>query len=790
MYNSVIICVDDETVVLESLKEQLKRHLDDCHEIELAESGEEALEIIEDLHAEGIDIPLVISDQIMPGMKGDELLIEIHSLYPKIMKIMLTGQASADAVGNALNGANLYHYIPKPWDETDLCLTAKEALRSYFQDKRLAQQNQELQQFAASLEQKVIERTAELTQANEQLQAEVVERRLLEEKLLVSEQKLRAVFEAMTDIVLIVDEQGQIEVAPTQPTRLYSPDDPLLDLTIERFFQEGERDNWFDKIQQAATNPEEMNFDYSLDLRDRVLWFSATLSRLPNRTVLWVARDISDRKQAETALQEAKEVAEAANQAKSTFLANMSHELRSPLNVILGFCQLMSRSTNLQEEHRDNIQIMNRSGQHLLALINNVLDLSKIEAGRITLEVTPFSLANLLKEVREMFNLKAENKGLKLVFAQATELPPSIQTDKVKLRQVLINLMSNAIKFTERGSIALNVSAVGDDPQEDRVQLRFEVADTGAGIAPEELNLLFEAFSQTTTGQEAKEGTGLGLAIAQKFVRLMGGEIAVTSTVGEGTTFSFTIPVRPASNAESEPSAALQRVIALAPDSPRDRLLVVDDRWDNRQLLVKLLESVGFEVQEASNGEKALEIWQSWHPQVIWMDIRMPIMDGYEATKRIRKAELKRKEAGEDVSPVTIIALTASVFDEQQEVLLSIGCDDFLHKPFTEKIIFEKLSQHRGTSYLYEESSSVTMEENAEDAELDSISDLLTTMPPQWTQDLYEAANAIDNEQIFQLIEQIPDDRDRLKHAIADLVNTFCCDRIVDLIEATGKIES
>src|SRR4028119_170643 len=457
MKTSAIICVDDEPFVLESLKEQLKRYFGGRYYIEVAQSGEEALEIVEDLQEEGIDDPLIISDQIMPGMKGDELLIQLHDRYPKMLKIMLTGQASAEAVGRVVNAANLYRYIAKPWDETDLSLTVTEALGRYACNRQLAEQNEALKKLNASLEQKVAQRTVELTTANAKLQQEICDRQLLEEKLRTSEEKLRAVFEAMTDIVLVIDEQGRIEIAPTNPRRLYdSETDPILQ-TIEQFFLEEKSEIWFSKIQQALTTQQTVNFDYSLPLNNREAWFTASISPMPNNCVIWVARNIDKRKQAEAAMQEAKEAAEAANRAKSTFLANMSHELRSPLNVILGFCQLLTRSQSLNPEQQENITIMTRSGEHLLTLINNVLDLSKIEAGRTTLHEINFDLYGLLDDLDDMFQAKADDKNLQLVFDFTGDVPQYIRTDQVKLRQVLINLINNALKFTQTGRVSVRV---------------------------------------------------------------------------------------------------------------------------------------------------------------------------------------------------------------------------------------------------------------------------------------------------------------------------------------------
>ncbi len=776
MKTSAIICVDDEPFVLESLKEQLKRYFGGRYYIEVAQSGEEALEIVEDLQEEGIDVPLIISDQIMPGMKGDELLIQLHDRYPKMLKIMLTGQASAEAVGRVVNAANLYRYIAKPWDETDLSLTVTEALGRYACNRQLAEQNEALKKLNASLEQKVAQRTVELTTANAKLQQEICDRQLLEEKLRTSEEKLRAVFEAMTDIVLVIDEQGRIEIAPTNPRRLYdSETDPILQ-TIEQFFLEEKSEIWFSKIQQALTTQQTVNFDYSLPLNNREAWFTASISPMPNNCVIWVARNIDKRKQAEAAMQEAKEAAEAANRAKSTFLANMSHELRSPLNVILGFCQLLTRSQSLNPEQQENITIMTRSGEHLLTLINNVLDLSKIEAGRTTLHEINFDLYGLLDDLDDMFQAKADDKNLQLVFDRTGDVPQYIRTDQVKLRQVLINLINNALKFTQTGRVSVRVRG---EPESRRKTnhtphstITFEVEDTGAGIASDELENIFEAFVQTQIGIESQEGTGLGLSIARKFVQLMGGEISITSVVGQGTIFNFDIKITKVNATEIEDKQPTRRVVALEPNQPRYRILIVDDKWNNRQLLLRLLNPLGFELKEASNGKEAIEVWETFEPHLIWMDMRMPVLDGYEATKQI-KTQLKGQATA-------IIALTASTLEEQRAVILSAGCDDFVRKPFREQVIFDKIAQYLGVRYIYEELSPPHAAVVKHDSSLQAS---LANMPSEWVNELYEAANLIDNEQILQLLEQIPTVDAFFRQTISDWIYNFRCDKIIDLIE-------
>lgn len=475
------------------------------------------------------------------------------------------------------------------------------------------------------------------------------------------------------------------------------------------------------------------------------------------------------RHKAEADLRIAKEAAEAANRAKSTFLANMSHELRTPLNAILGFSQLIERDAALPDRQRDSLAIINRSGEHLLNLINDVLEMSKIEAGRTTLNVVSFDLHHLLQTLKEMFLIRAEAKKLALTFAIAPNLPQYIQTDENKLRQVLINLLSNALKFTDSGSITLEATVQSE------LTLQFKVQDTGQGIASEEFEQLFRPFTQTSSGSQLREGTGLGLTISRRFVRLMGGEMYIESTVGQGSTFSFEIQIAIANPTEVAPTSTAKRVLQLQPQQPTYRILVVDDRVENRDFVEQLLTMVGFETQSAVNGADAIAQWQQWQPHLILMDMRMPIMDGYQATRQIRALESAQTRS-------KILALTASAFEEQRASVLAAGCDDFLAKPFREFQLFEKLAEHLGVNYLYEEDNAPTIDSSSG---LTLTPSILATMPPDWLAELHQASLAVDADRIMQLVQQTSDSK--LATVLTELVHKFCFDEIAELTqEAQG----
>ncbi|MDP3877221.1 MAG: ATP-binding protein [Methylobacter sp.] len=463
----------------------------------------------------------------------------------------------------------------------------------------------------------------------------------------------------------------------------------------------------------------------------------------------------------------AKDAAEAANRAKSIFLANMSHELRTPLNAILGFSNMMRFDPALPQNQRDNLNIINRSGEHLLTLINDVLEVAKIEAGRLQLDVAPFDLGGMVREVLEMMQLRAQEKGLQLQFDQSSDFPRYIKGDEARLRQALINLVGNAVKFTEQGGVTIRLRV----RQNHRQYLLIEVEDSGPGINIEDQKRLFEPFVQLAESG-AQKGTGLGLTISRQFARLMGGDITVISTPDKGSLFRIELPVELASaNDIAKPETQKHgEVIGLAPGQPCYRILIAEDQLENQLLLDRLMTGIGLEVKMAENGERCVELFRSWRPDLIWMDRRMPVMDGEEAAKRIRLLPNGGK--------VKIVAVTAEVFKEQQQEMLDAGMDDFVRKPYRFDEIYDSLARQLGIRYLYRSDSP---EEQVESVVL--TSEMLDGLPAALRIELRDALQELDSERIMETIRQINEVDMKLAGVLSRLADYFDYSAILKVLD-------
>ena len=389
-----------------------------------------------------------------------------------------------------------------------------------------------------------------------------------------------------------------------------------------------------------------------------------------------------------TELAEARDQAQAASRAKSAFLANMSHELRTPLNAVLGFAQIMSSDRTISAQAKENLSIILRSGEHLLALINDILDLSKIEAGRSNLDLHDVDLDLLIQDVADMMRFKAETKGLRLVIEQSAEFPRFASVDPGKFRQILVNLVGNGVKFTKAGQVAVRLDA---KPAPDGYLLNIEVRDTGIGIAKSDFELVFRPFEQI--GAKTIEGTGLGLAITRQYVQMLGGEISIDSELGKGSCFHFTLPVGRVGSDSAQALAGHRAPVGIGSPTAEIRLLIVEDQPENRLLIRCFLEPFGFQLCEATNGQEAVAAFEEWRPHLIFMDRRMPVMDGMEAIRRIRMLPEGRG--------TVIVAVSAHSFKEEQQEMLDAGCDDFLGKPFGLTDLLALLKKHLHLDLVY-----------------------------------------------------------------------------------------
>ncbi|WP_396641982.1 ATP-binding protein [Methylomonas sp. 2B] len=483
-----------------------------------------------------------------------------------------------------------------------------------------------------------------------------------------------------------------------------------------------------------------------------------------------VAQFREDRRQLALRTEElarARDAAESANKAKSAFLANMSHELRTPLSAILGFSSMLRDDPELSESQLESLDIINRSGEHLLDLINDVLEIAKIEAGQLKLTVAPFDLGGLVRDVTDMMQARASAKGLRLGVDQSSEFPRFIKADQARLRQILVNLIGNALKFTPAGGVTVRLATL----ENHRQHLLMTVEDTGSGIAPEDQQRLFEPFVQLADNGDQK-GTGLGLAITRQFVELMGGRISVTSTPGKGSLFSVDVPVELVAD-EAFPVSLTPRsgaAIRLAPGQPAYRILIADDQIENQILLRQLMNRLGLETRIAGNGQQCLDLCRDWQPDLIWMDRRMPVLDGVEATRQIRRLPGGNR--------IKIIAVTASAFREEQQEMLDAGMDDFIPKPYRFQEIYDCLARHLGLEFVDDRlSNMVEPPANA------PIEDSLADLPAPLRLSLRQALESLDAAQIAAAISQIGIGHAALAERLAALAANFDYPGILKLLD-------
>lgn len=606
-----------------------------------------------------------------------------------------------------------------------------------------------------------------------------------EASLRASEAKLLSILENVDACIYLKDAEGRYLFANRAVRELWQVEMPdLIGFGDEKFFDVATVANikQNDKrvlIDGETLRAEEVN---TVPATGKVASYLSTKLPLYREdgsiyALCGISVDISERKQVEEQLRQykdhlaeevqtrtaalvlARDAAEAANKAKSTFLANMSHELRTPLNAILGFSSLLSQDSRLEESQKQNLDIINLSGTHLLTLINDVLEMAKIEAGRTQLENAPFDLGIMVRDVVDMMELRARQKGLQLLLDQSSQFPRYINGDEARLRQVLINLLGNAVKFTQQGGVTLRLGT----KQNTITHLLIEVEDSGLGIAIEDQARLFQPFVQLGKQAGDNKGSGLGLSITQQFVQLMGGQISVISTLGQGSLFKVELPLNAVENDEVTPQQAREigEVIGLAPNQSARRILIVEDQLENQLLLSHLMQRIGFEVNLAEDGAKGVQLFQSWHPDLIFMDRRMPVMDGVAATQAIRNLP-----SGKDVK---IIAVTASAFMEQRAEMMAVGMDDFVRKPYRFNEIYDALSRQLGVQYDYAE----VLGNPEKSSPLTLTTEMMSVLPPALRDDLRDALESLEDERIRAVLKHVVPLDATLHKTLSRLVDNF-----------------
>lgn len=615
---------------------------------------------------------------------------------------------------------------------------------------------------------------------------DITARVLAQREIEIQQGYLEQLFETSHEAIIQIDEANRVGRVNSEFLKLFGYEaQEVLGCSLESIIVPDEQLEEFNAIRARVADGEKVFHETVRKRKDDTL-VDVSVSGTPIRVngmrcgFFVIYQDIRERKQAEEVLRQAKEAAEAANRAKSMFLANMSHEIRTPLNAILGFTQLLLRDPDVQPAHRSSLETVKRSGEHLLKLLNDVLEMSKIEAGRATLNAGVTDLDGLLGDLEGMFRVLTRDKGLFLETAKIGAVPRWIWADEQKLRQVLNNLLGNAVKFTEKGGIILRMkaepAAVPSQepvrPEEGALSLVFEVEDTGHGIPEEDRERVFSHFEQLTMGSRMKGGSGLGLAISKAYVELMGGRIGVYGKVGAGSIFRFDIASREVAPQAVPLPPGHRRVTGLKQGKGELRVLVADDNEANREILVRLLESVGFQVREAADGQEACRVFETWHPHLILMDLVMPVMDGFEAMRKIRAAP-EGKE-------IPLIAVSASVLSEDRERVSSTGADAFLKKPFTEEEIFGLIGTHLGVEYQYEDEPAAPSLAGAGACEGSPLA--LDRLPDRLLSDLQEAALSLDVDHLVELLPEVAKHDGKSAERLRELIANYDLKNLQDLL--------
>jgi two-component system sensor histidine kinase/response regulator len=609
-------------------------------------------------------------------------------------------------------------------------------------------------------------------------------RKQAEDVLRESENIMRSITDSAYDAIIMIDSEGLISYWNPAAERIFGYNRSeamgvnLNQLIVPASYHAAHFNAFpiFQQIGQGAVVGKTMDLEaLRKDGTEIFVQFSLSAIQINNKWhAVGVLRDVTDQKKIDQALVKAKQEAEMANKFKSIFLANMSHEIRTPLNAIIGFSQLMNRDKMLSDTQKEyNVSIIH-AGEHLLSLINDILELSKIEAGRVVLNPTDIDLHALLNDIQMIFSERTQSKNLKFLFEQEDDLPQYVFVDESKLRQIFVNLIGNALKFTEEGGIAVRVRVdmVGDNNK----TLVVEVQDSGPGIPMEEMNKLFKHFEQTSSGISKGSGTGLGLALSRELAVLMSGDITVTSEVGKGSIFTFKVEIKDGNPDAIEKSLPLG-VIGIESSDTIYRILVVDDKDDNLKVASDLLKLVGFETNEAVNGEEAIEKFETWSPHLILMDMRMPVLDGYEATRRIKATEKGQK--------TPIVALTASTFEDELKKIKELGMQGYIRKPFRENDLFNTIGKILGINYIYENVSEDKPINYTRD--IDAIAPDIKKLPNSLLLKMQNALDVADLDLLVQLINTMDADNTELSKLLLNLATDYDYDKLQEILHIKEK---
>jgi PAS domain S-box-containing protein len=614
---------------------------------------------------------------------------------------------------------------------------------------------------------------------------DISDRKIIEENIKESEKKYRDLVESANCIILRWDTQGRICFLNDYGLRFfgYQLEDIIGSYILDTFVSSKDvsGEDLRNMIAEICCTPEkyQLNENENICKDGRRVW--VTWSNKPIYDdkgklieILSVGTDITDRKQAEKELQSAKEVADTANRAKSEFLANMSHELRTPLNGILGYAQILKRGYD-PDKHKAGLEVIQRSGEHLLTLLNDILDLSKIEAKKLELNPSVFDFPKLLQSITDIFQLQVRAKDVELIYQPLTTLPTTMYGDEKRLRQVLINLFGNAVKFTDRGSVSLTVSVHPCEPNHN-YKVRFEIADTGVGIDPDKLEEIFLPFQQAGDRARRYSGTGLGLPICQKIVEMMGGKLHVESKLNEGSTFWFEIELTEVPN-HIQPILIDSRTIT-GYLGDRRKILVVDDKTENRMVLNDLLTPLGFIVAEAIDGYDCLTQAQSFEPDLILLDMVMPQLDGHETTKRLRQLPMFEKTA--------IVMVSASAFNQDRSLSIAVGCNDFIAKPIDPDTLFYTMRSLLNLDWEYENLNSDDTDISMGNAKIDAIAQPMIVPPNLTVERLLQLARmgdiiAIQDEVI--LLQETDSTFSPFANQVLDYAREFQIKRIREFLE-------